>query len=259
MQKIFNTKTIPKTIPDIISYYRNHNILWFCIDIYAIYCGFNRVKYTLRRRTLYPTEVHGQALISYSFCRRLSNDFVESGKVERICMSKGMLVRPAQADYVWYFACGSYQFMKLGTRILPLWYFASLVPRHKLRHALRARFYIRFGICASASRLCMVFRLRYILIQETRHNVCAVLYAGIAVIAFCKGYRSSWYSPLARAPSQTSARLACKRVVFGTHYVRANSRNSAQCLCGFICRHSRYCILQRLCLHIKMRVHFALA
>ena len=25
-------------------------------------------------------------------------------------------------------------------------------------------------------------------IQETRHNVCAVLYAGIAVIAFCKGY-----------------------------------------------------------------------
>ena len=46
-------------------------------------------------------------------------------------------------------------------------------------------------------------------IQETWHNVCAVLYAGIAVIAFCKGYRSSWYSPLARAPSQTSARLAC--------------------------------------------------
>ena len=46
-------------------------------------------------------------------------------------------------------------------------------------------------------------------IQETRHYVCAVLYAGIAVIAFCKGYRSSWYSPLARATEQTSARFAC--------------------------------------------------
>ena len=34
----------------------------------------------------------------------------------------------------------------------------------------------------------------FVPIQETRHNVCAVLYADIAVIAFCKGYRSSWYS-----------------------------------------------------------------
>ena len=34
----------------------------------------------------------------------------------------------------------------------------------------------------------------------------------------------------------------------------SNSRNSAQALCRFIYKHSRYCILQRLCLYIKMRV-----
>ena len=66
---------------------------------------------------------------------------------QRVCSAA-----PRKPNYAWYFVCGTYQFMKLVTRILPLWYFALLVPRHKLRHALRARFYIRFGICASASR-----------------------------------------------------------------------------------------------------------
>ena len=61
-------------------------------------------------------------------------------------------------------------------------------------------------------------------IQETRHNVCAVLYAGIAVIAFCKGEvfgtrrwlvpiqetrHKAWYFAVAHTTAQTSARLAC--------------------------------------------------
>ena len=64
----------------------------------------------------------------------------------------------------------------------------------------------------------------FVPIQETRHNVCGVLYAGIAVIAFCKdevlGTRrwlvpiqetrhKAWYFAVAHTTAQTSARLAC--------------------------------------------------
>ncbi len=40
----------------------------------------------------------------------------------------------------------------------------SLVPRHKLRHAKRAHFYIRFDVCASASRTDIK--------KLSAHNVC---------------------------------------------------------------------------------------
>ena len=52
------------------------------------------------------------------------------------------------------FRCRSYQCKKLGTSIVLFvcGTLLSLVPRHKLRHATRARFfYIRFNVCASAS------------------------------------------------------------------------------------------------------------
>lgn len=59
----------------------------------------------------------------------------------------------AQAQVVWYFAnahtnsrnsAQTLCFIVFGTSL-------SLVPQHKLRHAKRACFYIRFNVCASAS------------------------------------------------------------------------------------------------------------
>ena len=124
--KLFNAKNNTRFNTNYAFYNNQSQYLVFVLSMNTICCVYEWMYFLLRRRTLYPTEVHGQALISYSFCRRLSNDFVESGKVERICMSKGMLGRPAQAELCMVFRLRH-------------------IPIHETRHTHSAVVVLRFA------------------------------------------------------------------------------------------------------------------
>ena len=120
------------------------------------------------------------------------------------------------------FRCRSYQCKKLGTSIVLLVYGTSLslVPRHKLRHATRARFFISVQLAQAQVERRIVW---YFAVARTN--------AKNSAQALCRF--SLWYFTIVHSTAQTSARNACS-FLYPFQHLRMRKLNGYKKLSAYI-------------------------